>query len=152
VQLLLIHATVFRLAMSTEKSKDMKRLIAFVIPLLLLSCTKEAEEGNHELRDLIITETSTTPTASLEGSIVSRMKCYGPDLCYRFRQFEIKETSPRQYDIRAKATYPKGNVFCPQALYEVDTTININPATTGQYVLRFYNNNTLFKADTVQVN
>lgn len=130
----------------------MKRLIAFIIPLLLLSCTKEMDEENNELRDLIFSEIHITPTSSLEDNITAQVKCYGPDLCYKFAGFDIKESGVRQYDIRAKATYPKGDVVCPQALYEVDTTVSIKPAMTGQYILHFYNKNVLFKADTVQVN
>lgn len=34
----------------------------------------------------------------------------------------------------------------------MDTTLRIQAATSGQYILRFYNQNNFVGADTVQVN
>lgn len=95
-----------------------------------------------------------TPRSQVQGqAIISQVKCSGPDLCYRFCHFEITEAGTRRFEIRAKATFPKGNNYvCLQAFYVKDTTAKINTPTKGQYLLQFYNKNILFKTDTVQVN
>ena len=129
-------------------------IVSFIIIIFLNSCTKN-KEPDTVLTDLIFISTN-TPTAGIQGQdIISIVKCYGPNLCYKFSKFEIIETTLRQFQIKAKATYPnsnKGDIVCLQAIYTVDTTVKINAATKGQYILRFYNPNGLFKSDTVQVN
>lgn len=130
----------------------MKQVFTIFLAMAFFSCHKDVTETGNNLVDLIFTSTNTPQTVSKGGDIISSVKCYGPDLCYRFAKFDIKETRARQFDIRAKATYPENNsVVCAQALYKVDTTVSINATTSGLYVLRFFHNNTLFKADTVEV-
>lgn len=130
----------------------MKQIIVCMAVALLFGCSKDRNEPARILVGLTFTEADTPATASRESGIVSDVKCFGNDLCYQFVGFDIIESGIRQVDIQAVASYPTGNdVVCAQALYQVDTTVRINPLTTGQYVLRFYNGNTLFDADTVQV-
>lgn len=131
------------------------RILSFFCLFLLISCTKEATdpETDKDTVNLTITATTTPATANAEGNIVSRVRCSGPNLCYRFKEFEVKETGDKQYDIRAKGTFPTDkNTICAQAVYVVDTTVSIKPAATGRYTLRFYNGTTIFKTDIVQVN
>lgn len=141
----------------------MIRIISLFVLLLLMSCSKTVTEPETEMNkqqgtdetlvNLTITATTTPATASMEGNIVSSVRCVGPNLCYKFKTFEVKETAAREFEIRAKGTFPSGeNVVCAQAIYSVDTTVSIKPTTTGQYTLRFYNGTTLFKTDVVQVN
>ena len=131
----------------------MKRLFTVFLVAALIGCSKEATEENGNLVDLTFTSTNTPQEVSEDDHIVSRVKFYGPNLCYRFVKFDIKETGVREFAIRAKATLPDiKELGCAQALYQVDTTVSINAATQGQYILRFYHHNTLFKSDTVQVN
>jgi hypothetical protein len=130
----------------------MKRLFMIFLAAAFIGCQKEAVETNDKLVDLVFKSTNTPQEVSKGSNIVSNVKCYGPNLCYQFAEFEIKETSVREFAIRAKATFPeRKDAVCAQALYQVDTTVSINAPTPGLYVLRFYHDNSLFKADTVQV-
>jgi hypothetical protein len=129
--------------------------LLLIILILFLSCGKTPVEPDSISVDLTIIATN-SPTTQIQGQdIISNAKCSGSDLCYRFSKFEISETAIREFAIKAKATHPncsKGDCVCLQAIYYADTSVNIKTATKGQYILRFYNNNLLFKADTVQVN
>jgi hypothetical protein len=129
--------------------------LSLVILTILGGCKKNDDEPATVLVDLGIIA-ATTPTTTTQGQdIVSAVRCSAPDLCYKFAKFEINETANRQFEIKAKATYPnskKGDIVCAQAIYYADTSLKINAAAKGQYVLKFYNNNVLFKADTVKVN
>lgn len=131
------------------------RQIIIVITFIgsLISCTKPDKKPDKILVDLQITHTE-SPISLLKGQdIISKIKCQAPDLCYMFSHIDSKEVSTRQFEIRAKATYPNDpNVFCAQALYTVDTTVKIHPTSKGQYLLRFYKENQLLQTDTVQVN
>jgi hypothetical protein len=73
------------------------------------------------------------------------------DLCYHFAYFTVNK---QQFlvDIHAIGTYPTKPTVCLQAFYYKDTTISIPTNVAGNYVLRFYNGDVLFKSDTVQVN
>jgi hypothetical protein len=102
-----------------------KIFLSFLILAILAGCKKNYYQPDTVLVDLgiIFTMTATTTTQGQE--------------------------------IKAKGTYPNSNkadIVCLQAIYYADTSLKINATTKGQYVLKFYNNNLLFKADTVQVN
>lgn len=130
----------------------MKQFLLLFAAAAFFSCEKEKIKTDESLVDLTFTSTTTPKVVSAESDIVARVRCYGPNLCYRFVRFDVSETGTRQFDIRAKAEVPKGNPVCAQALYQVDSTVRIHASASGQYILRFFQNNTLFKADTVQVN
>jgi hypothetical protein len=127
----------------------------FIIFIALSSCSKTTYEPDTVIVDLSIVSTN-TPSTQVQGQhIVSNIKCSAPDLCYRFLNFEIKETANKIFEISAKGTYPnakKGDVICAQAIYYKDTTVSILTPVKGQYILKFYNNKAIFKSDTVQVN
>lgn len=123
--------------------------------LILVSCKKNASEPDAVLVDLSIISTITPRTTTQGQEIVSNIKCSASNLCYEFLKFEIQETESRHFAIKAMATYPnprKGNFACPQAIYYADTTLKIMTTTRGKYLLEFYNDNLLFKIDTVLVN
>lgn len=123
-----------------------------IFTIALLACLKPGSNRGTSVVDMIFTQTSTPTMVNTGQDIVSAVKCYGSDLCYKFLRFEVFETTPKIFEIRAKATYPNGKVFCAQALYEVDSVIRIKTNSPGQYQLRFYNRQELFKTDTVQAN
>lgn len=122
--------------------------------LFLAACEKTNTTPDPVLADLIFVKTTTGIIQPQQGTIVSQAKAYGPDLCYKFSKFDIKETAAREFEIRAKATNAgdKPGTACAQAIYYVDTTCKINAAVKGKYLLHFYNKDQLFKTDTVQVN
>jgi hypothetical protein len=133
----------------------MRYLFFLMLLVTVVSGCKKNTGLDTVVVDLTIISTNTPPAATQGHNILSNIKCSGTDLCYKFLRFDIKETGTRQFEIKVKATYPnskKGDIVCAQAIYYVDTSITINAATKGQYILNFYNNNTLFKADTIQVN
>ena len=132
----------------------MSRTFLVIVLIFLNGCTK-ANEPDTVFVDLTFISTN-TPSIGIQGQdIISNVRCFGPDLCYKFSKFEITETTIGHFDIKAKSTYPnskKGDVVCLQAIYNIDTSIKINAVTKGQYILRFLNFNGLFKSDTVRVN
>jgi hypothetical protein len=130
-------------------------ILSFLILAIFVTCKKHNNEPDTILVDLTIISTVTPITATLGQDIVSAIKCSAPDLCYKFAKFEVKEMATRQFEIKAKATYPdskKGDIVCLEAIYYADTLLKINATTKGQYVLNFFNGNLFFKSDTVQVN
>lgn len=138
----------------------MYKIICFLL-LLATGCTKHSPETASSDRQqhtedtagyLTISAATAPASASLEGSIVANVHCTGPNLCYRFQAFEIKETAAREFEIRAKGKVPGQGNICAQAIYGIDTTVSIKPTMLGQYTLRFYNGATLFKTITVLVN
>lgn len=109
-------------------------------------CKKNSNEPDTVVVDLTIISTTTPTTATQGQNIISNVRCSGPDLCYKFLRMDVKESGTRQFEIKAKATYPnskKGDIVCAQAIYYVDSSITINATTKGQYILKFYNSNTL---------
>jgi hypothetical protein len=134
----------------------MRQIIFLSIILTLLGACKEREIQPATISvDLTIIQTNTPTTQAQGQEIISNVKCSGSDLCFKFSKFEISETKPREFAIKAKSTYPNcsiGDCVCLQAIYYIDTTVNIKTSTKGQYILRFYNSNFLFKSDSVQVN
>lgn len=117
---------------------------------LFFACSKTDDPNNVQVVDLPMVAINTPASITKGQEIISKVKCEAPDLCYSFYRFDIVQVSERQFDIRAKALH-QGSV-CAQALYWVDTIAKIPATATGQYLLRFYNANQLFKTDTVQVN
>ena len=140
--------------MSIQKKDKMKSIIiAAVFSALLASCKKETAETTIST-NLIFTSVTTPPTALQGKDIVSTVRFYAPDLCYSFNGIQIKPNADKHFDISIKATIPNSasGIACAQVLTYFDTTINVATTTKGKYILRFYNNDILFKADTVQVN
>jgi hypothetical protein len=137
----------------SRKSTMKKSGILIIAVLSFAGCKKSTEADDARVSvNLQITSTQTPSTGSQGETIISRVKSYGPNLCYQFDRMDVQTTAPREYAIRSLGTVPKGDPVCAQALMQVDTTISIPIATSGTYILRFYNGSQLFKADTVQVN
>ena len=134
----------------------MQKLLVLQLPLLfLLACQKTGSEPDTILTELSIVATATTVYINQGQDIVSRVRCSGPNFCYSFAKFEITQTGQEQFEISAKAHYPnpkKGDIICLQAVYYIDTVLNIRAPARGQYLLKFMNNHQLFKTDTIQVN
>ena len=133
----------------------MKKSSIMFLLIVFISCNKVSNEPDTISVDLAIISTNTPKTILQGQDILSNVICSGSNLCYAFSNFEINETQPKIFDIKAKGTLPnskKRDVVCLQAFYYKDTTLKINTSTKGQYILKFYNNNLLSKSDTVQVN
>jgi hypothetical protein len=130
---------------------------SFLVLAIFDSCVKNSSEPVPDtiLIDMPIISTN-TPATQIQGQdIVSNVRIAATNGCVLFSRIDIKEIAIRQFDIRAKATFPyrkDGEIACTAIYYTVDTTARINTISKGQYILRFYNKNLLFKSDTVQVN
>lgn len=125
-------------------------LFLFVL-LIFSACSKNNKQENC-ITDLIIGETTTPSVSTVSAGITSSVKAYGPNLCYSFREVEIKESSEKVFDIRIKGNMPCYPTVCLDAVYEVNPIVKIITPSSGIYILRFYNNNFIFKSDTVAVN
>jgi len=113
---------------------------------------ESGDTSDTVLVDLTILSTATPANISQGQNIVSNVRCAGSNLCYNFAKFEVAETGARQFEIKAKSTFPTGSdIGCFEAIYYKDTTFEIKNPASGQYVLKFLNNNQIFKIDTVQV-
>jgi len=131
-----------------------KIIIVVVFLIFLVGCKKETV-ATSTLANLVFTSVNTPVIANQGKDITSKVKFYAPDLCYHFSGFQIKEVAPLQFEISARATYPNslaGDIVCLQVVTYFDTTVNIPTTVKGKYILRYYNSNLLFKADTVAVN
>lgn len=150
------HATFAAFLLSAALNVYMPRCLVLLLPLLfLLACQKTGSEPDTILTELSIVATATTVYINQGQDIVSRVRCSGPNFCYSFAKFEIRETVQGQFEISAKAHYPnpkKGDIICLQAVYYIDTVLRIKNQARGQYLLKFINNQQLFKTDTVRVN
>ena len=134
----------------------MKSAGIFILLVLVgLNCNKPHSPSPTIVVDLTIISTQRLDLAIQGQDIYEAVKCAGTDLCYQFSHFEVKKRNEKEFDIRAKATYPNsdaGYVVCPLAIYYKDTTVGIPVSSKGLYILRFYNKAELFKADSVLVN
>ena len=116
--------------------------------IILFGCKKYNEKPEV---DLNIISTITPKTAIQGNDIQVKVTSTGPNTCYMFTRFEIKETSPRLFEIKAKGNVANSTI-CEFVVYVADTSFKINAFTKGLYLFNFYNKNMLFKADTVYVN
>jgi hypothetical protein len=150
LRILFVTATEAAFLLSTQKTV-MKTLYFLLVILFFINACDKPVEPDSQFTELTITQTTTPKTSTQGHGITSAIKVSGPDLCYRFAYFTVNQQQ-LYVDVHAFGTYPIKAAACAQAIYYKDTTLSIPTNTSGQYILRFYNNNQLFKADTVQVN
>ena len=127
-------------------------LLIFIAIVLCISCSKT--DVDDTFANLVITKAEAPDTTTLEQGITINVQGYGPDLCYKFSHFDVRNDAPFQYNISARATITKGEVACLQAINKFDKSLTVKPNIKGQYVLRFHHvaSGTAFITDTVQVN
>jgi hypothetical protein len=127
-------------------------IIAIVFVIIGFSCSKKSEKDALCFTELTIVSTQTPTTVTLGNDIVAKATCTGPNLCYSFSYVDIKAIAERIYEIRTKGKVPCKASICLDAIYQAQPSFNIKATLSGQYILRYYNSNTLFKADTVTAN
>lgn len=134
----------------------MRFFTAFVIfSLTICSCNKKNDIVKTFAGNLPIVSTNSPATVLAGQNIISKVRCELPSLSgsVYFQGFDIKEVSPRQFNIAAKALYKYWNTQIGMpVMWTLDTTANIKTTVTGKYILNFYNSTQLAKSDTVQVN
>ena len=136
----------------------MKHILASILIVsLLIGCKKN--KSNLCDTYLNINSTNTPATVTLNQGITSTVNSQGPDLCYKFSGMEItQQPTPSgpvhqfQYFIKVKGTVTCENPVCADAIYVSINSFSLTPTVSGTYYLHFYNQNQLFKTDTVIVN
>lgn len=135
----------------------MKKIVFAGIAILgLAAClkTNDLPQSARILVPLTITATNLPDTANSGDTISANIRVTGPNQCYRFEGFESFNAGDKQYDVQAIGSKPNPQVSdttCPGAAYIKDTTFKFRLTVTGKYVLRFYNGQQLFSADTVVI-
>ena len=134
-------------------------LLAGVICLTVTSCKKPTDkpiEKPKSKTDYIpIISANTSPEVALGESIKSKVKMgfYSLSASVTFLNFDVKETTERQYDIRAKGFFDNINyAISLPVVMTFDTILSIRPKIKGQHILRLYSALQLVQTDTVQVN
>jgi hypothetical protein len=121
------------------------------------ACTKPQSQPTSKTDYLPIISSKSPLIVSQGQPIISivKMGFYEHSADIKFLNFEIKETLPKQYDIRAKALYDniQYGISLP-VVSTFDTTMILQTTTagSGKYFLKFYSFNQLIQTDTVVVN
>lgn len=118
----------------------------------MTACNKEDTRSDLCDTDLVIGKTTTPAIVTLSSGIVFSYESYGANLCYSFSGTAISQKAGNIYEIRSKGKVPCKPTICAQAIYQVNDTQRILTPLSGTYYLQFYNENSLFKTDTVHVN
>lgn len=135
----------------------MRNILFFgsIFCLVMTSCEKSVDRPKSRTDYIPINSAITPRNVILGQEITSRVNIgfYSYSADVTFLNFEVKEIVPRQYDIRAKGFYNNINyeISLPVVM-TFDTTLSIQPTSTGQYILRFYSSSKLVQSDTVIVN
>ncbi len=119
------------------------------------SCKKTIDKPKSKVDYIPIISATTTPNVTLGQEIKSLVKMgfYDHTANVTFLNFEVKETAVKQYEVRAKGFYDNINYEISLPVVMIfDSTVFIRPATTGQYLLKFYSASQLVQTDTIQVN
>lgn len=128
-------------------------LFASVLTIALTSCLGNSEMPEPIVYDDLAIMSTTTPKIIKIGDIVtSKISCQLPNSCYTFSGFQVMEVGNNSLAIRAKGrNIAKEGTPCADVIVPVDTVIKLKPIITGKIILKFYNKETLFKSDTVEV-
>jgi hypothetical protein len=129
----------------------MKTFLLATVTFLLFACEKTPDR-NLCNTFLVIDSTSTPKNSTVAAGISSIVDCYGANLCYSYAGMQVVANGGNVFAINAKGTINCKAQVCAQALYQVRDTIQISTTAPGTYYLKFYNDNSLFKTDTVTVN
>jgi len=134
----------------------MKYLFAIAILCFTLTSCKKLNDKPESKMDYIPINSATTPRTSIQGQAIhSRVNCgfYEHFADITFLNFEVNESIPRQFEIRARAFYDniQYDISLP-VVSTFDTTLAIQTPSSGQYILKFYSFDELVQTDTVQVN
>jgi hypothetical protein len=126
-------------------------LYIIIIAFFFAGCGKNQNANNVCEADLVITRTITPTSTTIAAGIRSTVDAYGSNLCYSYSHNEVTAVGGNIYQIRIKGKLPCDATVCAQALYPVQTQINISPVQPGTYYLHFFNFDAFVKADTVIV-
>ena len=123
-----------------------------VLITLFISCRKN---HNEEKCDTFfnITTTQTPASVSVLQGINTTIKSYGGNSCYSFSKTDVRQASGNAFEIRSIGKVScNGDLVCVDVLIGATDNVHIPTSIPGIYILKFFNGNSFFKADTVQVN
>lgn len=135
----------------------MKYLVFLVVTALFFTaCLKDNNPPQPErLFDyLTFTHVEGPDTVTVTDTIAFSIRVTGSRACYKLEGYEGISSGDKQYDIRAVGSYPNpvlGDTLDCVGTYVKDTIVRFTPKAAGKQVFRFYNNTTLYRADTVVV-
>lgn len=133
----------------------MKKIVFIAFAMVgLVAClkTNNIPQSDRILVPITISATNLPDTANVGDTIVAAVRVTAPNLCYRFEGFDSFNSGEKQYDIQAVGSKPNPELpstGCEQTVYVKDTTFKFKLPFTGKYVLRFYNGQQIFSADTL---
>lgn len=130
-------------------------LLISAFSLTISSCKKNNDRPKSKTDYIPIISSQTPREISLGEEIKSRVTIgfYNYTADVTFLNFEIKEKPEKLFEIRAKGFYDNINYeLSLPVVMTFDSTVSIRPATTGQYLLKFYSGSHLVQTDTVLVN
>jgi hypothetical protein len=137
----------------------MKLFPSFIFIFILSSgaCTKPQNMPASKTDYIPIISSKSPLNVARDQPVVSTvtMGFYERSADIKFLSFEVRETSVKQFDIRAKGFYDNIQYGISQPVVSIfDTTLTLQTTTSGpgQYLLKFYSFNQPVQTDTVQVN
>ncbi len=106
---------------------------------------------------ITITGVAPIPDAEVGDTVSTNISVQAPNLCYKLEGFDVRSSSlgVNQFEVQAIASVPnpqRADTTCPTGIYAKDSTFKFKVSTGGRYILRYYNNQQLFRADTFEVN
>ncbi|WP_157473992.1 hypothetical protein [Flavihumibacter petaseus] len=136
-----------------------KFVLAGVVMVALAACMKTSTPPAAEriYASMSFSVVQSPDTAAVGDTVKSYVTVTGSNTCYKFEGFNGTPSAGNQYDIRAVGSIPNPDYsgYDPSACMNFpitkDTFLTITPKATGKLVFRFYNNDVLFRADTLVV-
>ncbi|HQD09900.1 MAG TPA: hypothetical protein PLQ65_09565 [Flavihumibacter sp.] len=133
----------------------MKKLALVGLVLVsFVACMKTDSYPDNEevLVNMNFVTVNTPDSTSVGDTVLAHVTITGSNTCTVFKGFNGTTSGADQYDIRAIGAVPAQNTAgCTDAVIAKDTFLTITPKAPAKLVFRFYNNETLFRADTVVV-
>lgn len=139
------------------KNVCMKKLALISLAVLpFAACLKSdayMEDNNQVLVNMNFVRVNTPASATVGDTLFAQVTVTGSNTCTVFKGFNGTTSGVDQYDIRAIGSVPNPNSAsgCADAVIAKDTFLTITPKSPAKLVFRFYNNETLYQADTIVV-
>jgi hypothetical protein len=132
----------------------MKRIIGcLAILAILYSCTKDTPSHNTYQGGIPFTTVATPDSVLVGDTIVVNVHCETQTNggSVDFLGFQVIENPVHTMNVTAVAFYDFYGTSSGTKEWKYDKALGIPATDTGKYIMRYYNDNTLFQTDTVVV-